>query len=180
MLFRSDMLDYGSEDIDGMDDDADQEQRQNPPFTGRWTATSSYDVYMVDTPKGSGDDKEELEANKTSETQPKRRRPKRRSKPHRLKYGNTGTGANSTPGDAENNEDPVGATSEQEEHDDRQDNPDEQAIEDDSEDDSYRPPSEEETSLGNEDFIVPEDPLEQDRFKLQLIATSRSLKKKQQ
>ena len=35
-------------------------------------------------------------------------------------------------------------------------------------------------SLGNEDFIVPEEPLEQERFKLQLIATARSLKKKQQ
>jgi len=45
------MLDYGSEDIDGMDDDDDEEQGQNPPFTGRWPATSSYDVYMVDTPK---------------------------------------------------------------------------------------------------------------------------------
>ena len=40
----TDMLDYGSEDIDGMDDDADEEQGQNPPFTGCWTATSSYDV----------------------------------------------------------------------------------------------------------------------------------------
>ena len=55
----TDVLDYGSEDIDGMDDDADQEQSQNPPFTGRWTTTSSYDVYMVDTLKNnSGDDKE--------------------------------------------------------------------------------------------------------------------------
>ena len=53
----TDMLDYGSEDITGMDDDADNEQGQDPPFTGRWTATSPYDVYMVDTPKGSGDDK---------------------------------------------------------------------------------------------------------------------------
>ena len=35
-------------------------------------------------------------------------------------------------------------------------------------------------SLGNEDFIVPEEPLEQERFKRQLIATARSLKKKQQ
>ena len=48
-----------------------------------------------------------------------------------------------------------------------QDNPDEQAIEDDSEDDNYCPPSKEEKSLGNKDFIVPEDPLEQERFKLQ-------------
>ena len=35
-------------------------------------------------------------------------------------------------------------------------------------------------SLGNEDFIVPEEPLEQERFKHRLIATARSLKKKQQ
>ena len=35
-------------------------------------------------------------------------------------------------------------------------------------------------SLGDEDFIVPKEPLEQECFKRQLIATSRSLKKKQQ
>ena len=35
-------------------------------------------------------------------------------------------------------------------------------------------------SLGNEDFIVPEEPLEQEHFKRRLIATARSLKKKQQ
>ena len=45
------MLDYASEDIDGMDDDADAEPSQVPPVTGRWTATSTYDVYMVDTSK---------------------------------------------------------------------------------------------------------------------------------
>src|SRR4051812_49076648 len=78
---------------------------------------------------------------KPSETQSKRRRPKRRSKPRRSKDGNTGTGENSNPSDAENNEYPVGAASEQEEHDNMQDNPDEQAIEDNSEDDSYHPPS---------------------------------------
>ena len=80
------MLDYGSEDIDGMDDDADKEQGQDPPFTRRWTATSSYDVYMVDTPKKTSDnDKEDPVANKPSETQSKRRRPKRRSKPRAQK-----------------------------------------------------------------------------------------------
>ena len=31
----TDMLDYGSEDIDGMDDDAEEEQARKPPFTGR-------------------------------------------------------------------------------------------------------------------------------------------------
>ena len=35
-------------------------------------------------------------------------------------------------------------------------------------------------SLGDEDFIVPEEPLEQECFKRRLIATTRSLKKKQQ
>ena len=45
------MLDYASEDINGMDDNAREEQIQNQPFTGCWTSTSSYDVYMVDTPK---------------------------------------------------------------------------------------------------------------------------------
>ena len=45
------MLDYASKGIDGMDDDAGEEHAQNQPFTGRWTTTSSYDVYMVDTPK---------------------------------------------------------------------------------------------------------------------------------
>ena len=44
------MLDYASEDIDGMDDDAEAEPGQNPSISGRWTATSTYDVYMVDTP----------------------------------------------------------------------------------------------------------------------------------
>ena len=50
----------------------------------------------------------------------------------------------------------------------------------DLDDDSYRPPSEDDESLSNEDFIVPEEPLEQERFKRQLIATARSLKKKLQ
>ena len=46
-------------------------------------------------------------------------------------------------------------------------------------DNNYLPLSEDEVSLGNKDFIVPEEPLKQERFKRQLIATSRSLKKKQ-
>ena len=43
------MLDFSSEEIDGMDDDAGDEQQPAP--TGRRTATSSHDIYMVDTPK---------------------------------------------------------------------------------------------------------------------------------
>ena len=42
------------------------------------------------------------------------------------------------------------------------------------------PLSEDEVSLSDEEFTVPEDPVEQERFKRRLIATSKSLKKKQQ
>ena len=75
------MLDYGSDDIDGMDDDAGEEEAQYPLFTGRWTATSSYDVYMVDAPKeNSGNDKEDPAEDNPSEIQSKHRRQWRRSK----------------------------------------------------------------------------------------------------
>ena len=42
------------------------------------------------------------------------------------------------------------------------------------------PLSEEEASLGDEEFIIPEDPVEQERFKRRLMTTTNSLKKKQQ
>ena len=42
------------------------------------------------------------------------------------------------------------------------------------------PESEEDESLGTEDYIVPEDPFGQERFRRHLIATARSLKRKQQ
>ena len=42
------------------------------------------------------------------------------------------------------------------------------------------PLSKDEVSLGDEEFIVPEDPVEQERFKRQLMATANILKKKQQ
>ena len=45
----TDMLDFDSEDMDGMDDDVGDEEEPLP--TGHWTPTSSHDVYMVDTPK---------------------------------------------------------------------------------------------------------------------------------
>ena len=51
----TDVLDFDSEGIDGLDDDVGEEQEPAP--TGRWTATSSYDIYMVDTPKeGNGNE----------------------------------------------------------------------------------------------------------------------------
>ena len=42
------------------------------------------------------------------------------------------------------------------------------------------PPSEDEASLGDDEFAVPEDPVEQERFKRRLMSTENSLKKKQQ
>nr|BDI54621.1 predicted protein [Triticum aestivum] len=43
------MLDFDSEDIDGMD--AYEGYDQEPAPIGHWKATSSYDIYMLDTPK---------------------------------------------------------------------------------------------------------------------------------
>ena len=42
--FLTDMLNFNSEDINGMDDDAGEEQE--PPPTGHWIATSSHDIYI--------------------------------------------------------------------------------------------------------------------------------------
>src|SRR4051812_25485730 len=43
------VLNFDSEDIDGMDDDAGDAYEPIP--IAHWTTTSSHDVYMVDTPK---------------------------------------------------------------------------------------------------------------------------------
>ena len=93
------MLDYGSEDIDGMDDDAGDDQEPAP--TGHWKTTSSYDIYMVDTPK-DGDGEEATEADSLKK-QPKRRHQRRRSKSRHSKNGDSGTGDNNTPESAEDN-----------------------------------------------------------------------------
>src|SRR3954465_5424343 len=63
------MLDFDSEDIAGMDDDVGDEHEPAP--IGHWKATSSYDIYMVDTPKeGNGD--------RTTGDDPSKKQPKRR------------------------------------------------------------------------------------------------------
>ena len=69
------MLDFGSEDIDGMDDDAGDEQE--PPPTGRWTPTSSYDVYMMDAPKDDDEERKDAPKACSLERQSKRRRTRR-------------------------------------------------------------------------------------------------------
>src|SRR4051812_13812769 len=165
----TDMLDFGSEDFDGMDDEGGDEQESAP--LGRWTATSSYDIYMVDTPKdGDGDGKAE---DGTSRKPPKRRRQRNRSKSRQNKKGDSGTGDNTTPDTAEEHQqDSAREDGEASNH--------EIAAEQEVEDDNYMPPSEDEASLGDDEFVVPSDPAEQKRFQRRLIATANSLKKKQQ
>ena len=99
------MLDYAFEDIDGRDDNAEEEQSQNP-FNGHWTTTSTYDVYMVDTPKevDSEGGKDPVE-DKPSVAPPKRRRQRRHSKLHHEKDSNTGIGDNNTPDNANDKKD---------------------------------------------------------------------------
>ena len=48
---------------------------------------------------------------------------------------------------------------------------DEQATDGYPKEDNYMPPSEDEISLGDEEFGVPEDPVEQECFKHRLMAT---------
>ena len=100
----------------------------------------------------------------------------RRSGPHRAREDTASTREDDTP----DSEDPIEVESEQDEQEGRQDNSDEHTTYGDSDDSNYLPPSEEEEILGDEDFIMPKEPLEQERFKHHLIATARSLKKKQQ
>ena len=150
----TDMLDFGSEDIDGMDDDAGEEQE--PPPTRRWTATPSYDIYMVDTPKeGNGDKATE---DNPSGKQPKHRRQRRRSKPRHSKNSDTGTRDNSTLDAAEDENNPAQPSLEQAGREDGQASLDEQEMDGDSEDDNYMPLSEDEVSLSDNEFIMPEDP----------------------
>ena len=63
----TDMLNFDSEDINGMDEDAGDEE--DPAPTGCRIANSSHDIYMVDTPKeGNGEE--------TVEDGPSKKQPK--------------------------------------------------------------------------------------------------------
>ena len=126
------MLDFDSEDIDGMDDDAGDEQE--PPPTGRWTATSSYDIYMVDTPKETNGD-ESMEDNPSKKKAKHGRRP-RRSKP---RQGNTGTGDEDNSDGADDEYNPEQPAFEQAEQEDGHDSPDEQATDGYPKEDNYMP-----------------------------------------
>ena len=83
----TDMLDFDSEGIDGMDDDAGDDQEPAP--TGHWKTTSSYDIYMVDTPKESDGNK--ATEDNPPEKQSKHQHHRRRSKPRHSKNSDTDT-----------------------------------------------------------------------------------------
>ena len=92
------MLDFNSEDIDGMDDNAGEEQE--PPPIGRWTATSSHDIYMVDTPRENNyEERKDAAKDNPLEKQPKRRR-RRRSKSRLGKNSDNSARKNNTPVDS--------------------------------------------------------------------------------
>ena len=69
-----DMLDYASEEAEDMEE---EDRAPTPVNTGRWTATSTYDVYMVDT---TADNSERTPANNGDESGEAR---SRRRKPHK-------------------------------------------------------------------------------------------------
>ena len=99
-----------------------QGDEQERPPTGRWTATSSYDIYMVDTPKES-DGNKAMEDN-PPEKQSKHRHQRRRSKPRHNKNSDTDTRENSTPDDAEDENNPAQPNSERAGWEDGQARPD--------------------------------------------------------
>ena len=117
---------------------------------------------MVDIPKdGNGEEAAEADSSKK---QPKRRRQWRRSKSHHSKNGDSGTGDNNTPESAEDN--PLQQDSAQE---DGETSPHERAADKEVEDDNCIPPSGDEASLDDDEFVVPEDPVEQERFRRRLM-----------
>ena len=114
---------------------------------------------MVDTPKETNGDK--AMEDKPSRKKAKHGRPRRRSKP---RHSNTG------PEEESNPDNPDQPAFEQAEQEDEQVSPNEQATDGYSEEDNYMPPFQDEIRLGDDEFSVPEDPVEQERFKRRLLA----------
>ena len=126
---------------------------------------------MLDTPK-------EKEANGDNsmpvDEPPKRRRQKRRPRSGKRKNNNIVTDDDDNLNQAKDLADPA---LEQGVREDGEHSPEILSNHSDAEDSNYQPVSEEEINLGDNEFVVPEEPLEQERLHQRLIATSRSLKK---
>ena len=158
----TDVLDCG--EATDMDEDVRGPAEDTSPI-GRWTTTSTCDVYMVDTPN----------------TPPRRRRRRGRGN-NGEPSGNNATADNDDveAGDADNpkgdHQASLGWKGTPEGH-----------LEDSNRDDlfeggndNYMPESEDDESLSTKDYVVPEYPFEQERHWRRLIATARSMKHKQQ
>ena len=172
----TDMLDFDSKDTNGMDDDAGEEQEPVP--TERWTATSSHDIYMVDTPKeGNG---EETAEDGPSKKQPKRRRQRRRSKSHHSKNNDNNTRENNTPVDPRGNDDHIAPAAEHDEAASGEQSTDPTSEHSDAEYKPHQTPSEDQNSPDEYAHIIPETYLEQENLCRRLIAIARSLKKHKQ
>src|SRR4051812_25004333 len=149
------MLDFGSEDFDGMDDEGGDEQEPAP--VGRWTATSSYDIYMVDAPKDA--DGDGIAEDDNSNKPPKRRRQRSRSKSRHSRNGDSGTGDNTTPDSTEEHQNQQDSAQE-----DGKASPQERAAEQEVEDDNYMPPSGDEASLGDDELSYRQTPSNKSAF----------------
>ena len=103
----TDMLDFDSEDIDGMYNDAGEA----PESLGRGTTTLSYDIYMVDMPNKDDSDNPE---DKTPGQKPKRRR-RRRSKSSNCKNSDKSARRVDIPANSESNNDQMDPAIEQDE-----------------------------------------------------------------
>ena len=166
----TDVLASASEEATDMDEDiGETSDTASPPAvknTGRWTATSTYDVYMVDTPKGEGGGP------------PKRRRKGRHN-------GGTGNGDTNndgtTTGDNGNGDAADEGLGDGEAGADNID--DNNRDDDDPEDDDYDPEIEEEQNLGPEDYDALKRPLGEpqlDTVRKRLASMAKSIKHKSQ
>ena len=107
------MLDFDSEVIDGIDNDAGEEQESVP--TGCWTTTSPHDIFMVDTPKENNDEeRQDAAKNSSLEKQSKRRR-RHRSRSRLGKNSDNIARENNTPADSRGNDDHIDPVAEHDE-----------------------------------------------------------------
>ena len=112
---------------------------------------------MVDAPKDDDEERRDAPKDNPLEKQSKHRRHRRRSKP---RHSNTSTREENNPDGAEEEYNPDQPTFEQAEQEHGQVSPEEQATDGYLVDDNYMPPSEDEVSLGDDEFGIPKGPIE--------------------
>ena len=132
-----------------MDEDVDDTPKNNTPLanTGRWTTTSTYDVYMVDTTKN-----------------PSRRWRRRTEGTNRGPSGHNIAPTNNRAAahEADSRREDIQAFLEQQNS--PAGIPEDEDPDDlfDGADNNYLPKSKEDKSLRTEDYVVPKDPFEQE------------------